>query len=291
MISGKRIFTGLGMILAVMAFVIVVLFSWSGTGWKALSIPTGSMRPAIPPGSAVLVHKVSPQSLKVGDVITYRDPLDARKTISHRIIDAYMINGKIPAFITKGDANKLPDQTITEGLVEGKVIWHVPHVGSWLIWGKEPIGLLALIYIPALFLMAEEVKRMSDYLKSIKLYQLPGFRHVKNPSKLPKRIAATTAGSISIVIIGLFVWAPASALLQSSTVMLVNNRIAAKTIQPPPVTECSNHTNVNITNNSSQTATSGSATSSGNTNGGTATSGTASNTNSTNNTVTITNSC
>ena len=71
----ERITTGLSVTILAVCCVALLMFGISMTGWKALSVPTGSMRPAIPPGSLVLVHRVSISSLKVGDVITYINPL------------------------------------------------------------------------------------------------------------------------------------------------------------------------------------------------------------------------
>src|SRR5665213_74097 len=104
----------------------VLLFNWGSLGWKALSVPTGSMRPTIPPGSLVLMHSVPLSTLKVGDVITYTNPINMRSTITHRIVKTYKIDGKIPAFVTKGDANHISDRPIVGGMVQGKAIWHVP---------------------------------------------------------------------------------------------------------------------------------------------------------------------
>src|ERR1700733_6907932 len=101
----------------------VLLFNWGSMGWKALSVPTGSMRPHIPPGSLVLTHNVPLSSIKVGDVITYINPENMKSTVTHRVIKEYKLDGKVPAFITKGDANPSRDPwTVVGGLVQGKAI-------------------------------------------------------------------------------------------------------------------------------------------------------------------------
>ncbi len=148
----------------------LLFFGVGKFGWKALSIPTGSMRPTMPPGTLVFVHRVSTSSLEVGDVITYINPLHPSTTISHRIIKKIMVGGKIPGFITKGDANKVADSPIVAGLVEGKIVWHLPHAGYWLLDAKKPIIILPIIYIAALIIMAEEVIRLKDYLRSTQPY-------------------------------------------------------------------------------------------------------------------------
>ena len=263
----------------------LLLFGISTTGWKALAVPTGSMRPAIPPGSLVLVHRVPISSLKVGDVITYINPLNPRTTLSHRIVNKYLVGGKVPAFVTKGDANKTNDIPITEGSVEGKVVWHIPRVGYWLIDAKNPLIILPIIYIAALIIMFEEVIRLRDYLKFGQPYVLFGYEiGGKHLGGLNKRLALGLPLTIAFILISLAAGPTVLALLKSNTVALVDNRL---TVSAPVVSNsCSNNNSVTVTNSSTQTATSGSAS---NTSGGSASSGNASNNNSTNTNITITN--
>src|ERR1700760_2327099 len=150
----ERIPNSLSVIILVLCVATFALFGLGATGWKALAVPTGSMRPHITPGSVVFVHRVPISSLRVGDVITY-NTAKSGLTISHRIIKTYLIGGKIPGFVTKGDANKLPDAPIAGGAVVGKVMWHVPHLGSWMIGGKTWVSVALLVYLPALILMID----------------------------------------------------------------------------------------------------------------------------------------
>jgi len=259
----------------------------SESGWKALVIPTGSMRPTMPPGSLVLMRRVPTSSLKVGDVITYINPLMPTRTVSHRIIKKTMVDSKIPGFITKGDANKVADVPIVAGSVLGKVVWHIPHVGYWLIDAKNPLVILPIVYLAALLVMAEEVKRLSDYLKSQEPYRLWGFRGVKKPSLFPKFAAVTSATTIAAILIGIFAWQPVLALLHSNTVALTDNRISVAPTSS--TTGCDSNNNVNVNSSTDQSASSGNATSSGNTSGGGATTGSSSNNSSTNVNISITN--
>ena len=51
----RRIFISLGIMFFAVCCGAMLLTHWSAFGWKALAIPTGSMRPNIPPGSLVNV--------------------------------------------------------------------------------------------------------------------------------------------------------------------------------------------------------------------------------------------
>lgn len=143
----KKIFTSLSVTILVVCCGALILFGIPSTGWKALAIPTGSMRPDMPPGTLVLVHSVPASDLKVGDVITYVNPFNPQTTLSHRIIKEHLLNGKVPVFITKGDANKVADVPITIGSVKGKVVWHMRNVGYILLDAKKPMIVLPLTYI------------------------------------------------------------------------------------------------------------------------------------------------
>src|SRR5581483_1855789 len=125
----SKVFEGVVIAAFVVGCGVLLLFNWSALGYKTLAVPTGSMRPAILPGSMVLVHRVPDSTLKVGDVITYTSPLNMHKTITHRIVKVTELDNKVPEFITKGDANLMPDLPVVGGLVVGKVAWHVPYMG------------------------------------------------------------------------------------------------------------------------------------------------------------------
>lgn len=285
----KKIFISLSVLFFAVCCGAVLLFNWSALGFKALSVQTGSMRPSVPPGSLVLMHRVPISSLKTGDVITYANPRNPHTTITHRIIKTYKIDNKIPAFVTKGDANSSADMPVVGGQILGKAVWHVPHLGHWLDWSKTWVGLAILVYLPAFLIMFGEVQKMADYLRRFQPYYLTF--EVRKRRMLGRKLAAASfSASLIILIFGAVAW-PVQALLRSNTVSLTNNSISVAPNQGGggTVISCTSSNNVNVSSNSNQTATTGSATVSGNTTGGSATSGSASNSNSSNTTIHITN--
>ncbi|HSX05924.1 MAG TPA: signal peptidase I [Candidatus Saccharimonadales bacterium] len=266
----------------------VLLFNRQTLGWQALSVPTGSMRPTMSPGSLVLVHRVPYSSLRVGDVITHTNPLTMHSTLTHRIIKVYKLHG-IPAYITKGDANPSPDLPVVGGLVRGKMVWHVPYVGTWLMWAKTWPGITLLVYLPALLIMTEETRRLAAYLRKIKPYRLWELaRPHRKPNVRPKLAMATGAFAVLVMGVG---WSSASALLgTSNTVTLGPNNLSVASTPTGGgggTGNCTSNTNVNVSNSSSQTGQSGGATSSGNTGGGSTTSGSVTNTNNSNISITV----
>jgi signal peptidase len=167
--------------MAVIGLAILVMFSWSATGWKALVIPTKSMRPSIPPGSLVLVHSVPVSSLKIGDVITYSNPLIPTETVTHRLIAIKSNRKGSQVFITKGDANSFADVPFGKANIKGKVVWHIPYIGSWLMKAKKPLVILPIVYGAALLIMIDEIIRLRDYLKTSQPYDI---RRVKWDAQL-----------------------------------------------------------------------------------------------------------
>jgi signal peptidase len=115
---------------------------------------TGSMEPAIPVGSVVVIKAVDPDTLRVGDVITFRvlEP----PSITHRIV-----NVTDEGFITRGDANNGPDVwVVKKENVVGKVEMTIPFIGYLGFFVKTPIGFTALIIIPAGAIIVFELRKI-----------------------------------------------------------------------------------------------------------------------------------
>ncbi len=300
----RKVLISVSAALAVAGFGALLLFGLPVTGWKALSVQTGSMRPNIEPGSLVLVHRVPASSLKIGDVITYADPKRPAETITHRITETFKVGETIPAFVTQGDANPSPDQPIVGGQVKGKVYAVVPYLGHAVDWIKTWPGIILLVYLPALLVIIEELKRLVAYFRA----QLPYVAHGYKPRRVdsPHWPAKVAVGSmVCLLAMTWFMAKPVRALLTSNTVSLTGNRI---TVASQQQAACdgngsssnvsvnisgsgggSSTNNVNVSNNTNQTAQSGNATVSNNTSGGSATSGNASNCSSTNVNISIQN--
>ncbi len=92
------------------------------------TVYSGSMRPAMDAGDIVIIAKVTPDTIKPGDVVQFREE---DYTVMHRVVEIVEIEGST-FFITKGDANNNPDTNpvIPENVV-GKVIFTIPRIG-WI---------------------------------------------------------------------------------------------------------------------------------------------------------------
>jgi signal peptidase I len=143
---------------------VVLLLPW--TGWKALVVATPSMTPAIGVGELVLVRSIPPSQLQIGDVVTYINPNNPKQKITHRIISKDIkYDGRIPVFVTKGDANKIPDAEIVGGNVVGKVVLHNLWLGRLVRAMQSPWGLIALVGLPAAVIIWDESRRLRRALR------------------------------------------------------------------------------------------------------------------------------
>ena len=123
---------------------------------------TGSMEPAIPVGSIVIIKPVNPETLKIGDIICFK--LSEPTSITHRII-----NITDEGFITKGDANEDPDQWIVKKEnVIGKAILTVPFIGYLGYFVRTPIGFILLILLPASLIIIMEIRNIMKEAKKTK---------------------------------------------------------------------------------------------------------------------------
>ena len=118
---------------------LAVALLWFNTGMFGIrpTLVSGvSMEPALRPGDIVIVQPVSAESLRVGDIVRFRD---GSTTILHRLVE---IRGSGPdwEFLTQGDANNVPDRPVTEGEVEGRVILILPKIGWLAIGVRQLIG-------------------------------------------------------------------------------------------------------------------------------------------------------
>jgi signal peptidase len=126
---------------------------------------TGSMEPAIPVGSVVVIKPVEPETLKIGDIICFQ--LSQPTSITHRII-----NITSQGFITKGDANEDPDQwTVRKENVIGKAIFTIPFIGYLGYFVRTPIGFILLILLPASLIIIMEIRNIVKELRKQKQEQ------------------------------------------------------------------------------------------------------------------------
>lgn len=95
----------------------------------ALTVLSGSMAPAIPAGSVVVVREVPPSELAVGDVVTFQTQAGVDSYVTHRVVEV-IDDTLVPYLVTQGDANEAVDvDPVPVDAVRGRVWYSLPLVG------------------------------------------------------------------------------------------------------------------------------------------------------------------
>jgi signal peptidase len=112
---------------------IILLWSSAGLlGFTPSVVASGSMRPAFDVGDIAITVQTSASEIRQGDVLRY---LRNSEFIVHRVVEVHNVNGAI-FFITKGDANNVPDDPVRQDAVVGKVLYVIPKLGWVSIYLK-----------------------------------------------------------------------------------------------------------------------------------------------------------
>lgn len=158
----------LSLLLLVMAiavgYLLLARFSPDGVpsvlGYRFLIVVSGSMSPTFEAGDVVAVRRVDPRQIQPQEIITFRDPLNPRMLITHRVT-AVGGQGSQLAFDTKGDANQVADRyRVVEGSVLGRVSFHVPYLGYLVQFARTPTGLGLFVIAPGMALIALELAHL-----------------------------------------------------------------------------------------------------------------------------------
>ena len=131
-------------------------------GYGILRTLTGSIEPAIPVHSLVVVQQTDPAELQVGDIITFEateGALDGALN-THRIVQ--IDEGSAgPVFHTKGDANAVEDaQTVSADHVIGRVMFVSAGFGVIVSLLTNPLLFFPLIVVPLAVLLVLEIRKM-----------------------------------------------------------------------------------------------------------------------------------
>ena len=154
-----RAFSTLVMLVAV-GFTLLVTVGPHFLPFQNFYIRTGSMRPGIPVGALVVATREPAANLHVGDIIVFDRPGVPGDMVTHRIF-AIEDSPTGPQFVTKGDANGVPDPWRVAATGEGwKYKFSVPYAGyavgyaKVLLAGIGPRGALVIICtVLALFMI------------------------------------------------------------------------------------------------------------------------------------------
>ena len=169
----KKIFNFIvGIILVIIfSFGVLVVFSMFpiAGNMKLLTVLSGSMEPQIHTGSLIFIRPAG--EYNVGDIVT-KTTEEKDVTVTHRIIEKEMIDGKV-MFTTKGDANNVADnEKVPQEKIVGKVFLNTPYLGYAVNFAKTKQGLILIIIIPAVIIIFEELVKIKDEVVRIRKERL-----------------------------------------------------------------------------------------------------------------------
>lgn len=133
-------------------------------GYKPMMVLTDSMSPTIKSGDLILIKEVDPETLEVGDIITFFDPAgNGQSTVTHTIKSISRENGKLK-FETKGDNNNTPDRLFVEAeAVIGIYLFRIPVLADIAMFMQTVPGLILCVFVPLGALIAYDMIRRRIY--------------------------------------------------------------------------------------------------------------------------------
>jgi signal peptidase I len=124
-------------------------------GYQVVAVTSGSMRPAIEVGDALVVHRRGLNSVETGEVIVFRIP-GAPTMVAHRVVEVRETGGD-PYYRVKGDANLTADATLVpSSQVYGRVTGSLAGAGKPLYWFTQ-VGLKLSLALLFAIIFAEEL--------------------------------------------------------------------------------------------------------------------------------------
>lgn len=130
---------------------------------------TGSMEPAIPVHSFIVTEAVDPESLQVGDIITFRSTESKLEGAlnTHRITSVYEESGQL-MFHTKGDANAVEDSEPVSSInVVGKVVFISAALGTVVSLFSNPLVFFPFVVVPLVLLLGFELVKLVKSTKEV----------------------------------------------------------------------------------------------------------------------------
>ncbi len=150
----KKVVKYIGLTVLVLLMIAAVLtYLAPHFGWRVDALCSGSMAPQLKAGSLVITRSVEPESIVVGDIITFLPTTSGENLVTHRVIG--IENNSPLRFTTKGDANNGSDSFVVSARnLLGKVCLHIPYLGHVTEFLKTPWGFVVALVIPSLAIVA-----------------------------------------------------------------------------------------------------------------------------------------
>lgn len=200
--------------------------------YKPYVVLSGSMEPALPTGSVVLIR---PKlfGYAQGDIITFKQ--GKQNVVTHRVHQFQQVDNDI-AYITKGDANEEADQGVVEkGQVLGAVNYSIPYLGYLVKFSQTPQGFILFVIIPATIIVYEELKNIrQEIAKNLaKLRRSNSPKHSNKSNSKSNSNATKYAAAVPIIAMIFIITSVSAAYFSDREKSQSNVLLAAETWDPP----------------------------------------------------------
>lgn len=166
----KKIWNGVSTVVVILVVVLALLLAGARlVGLQVYTVLSGSMEPNYHVGSIIYVKEVKPETLKVGDAISFM--ISENTVATHRIIEVLPDenDANVIRFRTKGDNNDIPDTNPVHcNNVLGKVVGTIPLLGYLSDYVQNPPGtyialcaaiiLVLTVFLPDIIGNAKDLK-------------------------------------------------------------------------------------------------------------------------------------
>ncbi len=160
-------------IFAICIFLIIALGGVRLIGLKPYVITSGSMIPEYNVGSIVYVQETEPESLKIGDDISFY--LDNQVVATHRIREVDIENRNVKTYgINNKDSNgnQINDATPVDfDYIIGKVKFSLPMLGYIYLFLRTTAGKAVLVMVLAILIISQVIHTIIFHMQRRKGYE------------------------------------------------------------------------------------------------------------------------
>ncbi|MBQ8882294.1 MAG: signal peptidase I [Clostridia bacterium] len=180
----SRVLNILGWVLFGFLVLVILLLLFFGLmnrkslfGLRAYTVLSDSMQAVFPAGSLIVSQEVDPDTLVVGDIITFTRESDG-ETVTHKIgkIEEDSVTGYNVYYTYGTTTGEYDEDPVHRNYIQGKYVFHIAGAGYFIQFIKSPLGYVLLILIPfALLIVSQGVK----VVRNFRLYQEEGKSEIR----------------------------------------------------------------------------------------------------------------
>lgn len=134
-------------------------------GYSPMVVLSDSMFPYIEAGDLIICKQADPESVKVGDVISFFDPAsNTNSVVTHRVVEIQTAEDGTLTWITRGDANNADDQNpVPASNLVGIYKHKIPGLGKLVMYMTTTQGLITCVVVPIILLLGFDFIRQGIY--------------------------------------------------------------------------------------------------------------------------------